>query len=110
MNCFKSVVSAITVGLLGVSYPHANAQAQEPSAQFLGSGHASQVSYVDTSVLMAIFIVAQDREAKSNCIRNWYFQRKSERVSEVVTGVSENPAYHPTAVILALIQQECGAL
>lgn len=72
----------------------------------------SQDSYIQSSVMMAGVIGAQVKPEISRCIDGWYFAdeaTKAERNDSIRQVIAGYETYHPSGVILALIQQDCGA-
>ena len=66
---------------------------------------------MQTSVSMAGVIAAQTKPEIARCIDGWYFVNDDavdQRNAEIIGLISENAGFHPSAVILAAIQRECG--
>ena len=83
------------------------------SADVLGWSAESQDSYFQTSVTMIAIVATQTgrHDEIAACIDGWYGggdasqPQRSARIRSVMEGL---PDYHPQAVILAVIEKECG--
>ena len=78
---------------------------------FLGWDQSAQTGFVQTSVSMAGIIASQTKPEIARCIDGWYFASDAvldQRNSEIIALIGENAGFHPSAVILAAIQRECG--
>ncbi len=79
--------------------------------KFLTWPKASQDSYLRTSLTMASMILAQTNGETGACIDDWYFgdqetiERRNAELREEIQTFSE---YHPSAVVAAMLQRECG--
>lgn len=72
----------------------------------------AQNSFIQTSVTMAAVIAAQTNEATAECLNAWYrpdTSLKGGRNDELRRIITDNPDYHPTGVILALLFKRCGS-
>ncbi|MEE4538269.1 MAG: hypothetical protein V2J51_07240 [Erythrobacter sp.] len=73
-----------------------------------------QDSYFQTSVTMIGIVATQveGREHIAECIDSWHGggnQSQPARSAEIREGMEALPEHHPQAVILAVVQKECGA-
>lgn len=102
----------MVVGAICANHP------QEIHAQgFTGEDFAtweqvSQDSYIQSSIMMAGVIATQIKPDLSTCIDDWYFASDTSKgaVNREIRGlISQYATYHPSGVILAALQQECGA-
>jgi hypothetical protein len=78
---------------------------------FLKWGKAGQDSYFQTAMDMASAISGQNNKDAASCLGQWYYKSdatRSKRNNLFRRKISENPGYHPTTVMLALIYKECG--
>lgn len=83
------------------------------SADVLKWSEAEQDSFFQTSVTMIGIVATQTGEHThiAECIDGWYGggdasqPQRSERILEVMQSL---PEYHPQAVILVVIEKECG--
>lgn len=83
------------------------------SADVLEWDEEQQAGYFQTSVTMIGIVATQvdGSEHIANCIDAWFggpvegAEKRAARIREVMQGI---PEYHPQAVILAVIEKECG--
>ena len=112
MIAFKTAAAnAVLAAALG--FPQLVSADGFTGADVLGWSQEAQDSFFQTSVTM-IGIVATRRPDTAHiaeCIDGWYGggdasqPQRSARIREVMQGL---PQYHPQAVILAVIEKECG--
>ncbi|MEO1472705.1 MAG: hypothetical protein AAFS03_02015 [Pseudomonadota bacterium] len=72
----------------------------------------SQDSYIQSSVMMAGVIGTRVKPEISRCIDEWYFadvSAKARANAEIKATIAEHESFHPSGVILAVIQQKCGS-
>ena len=79
------------------------------SSKFLTYAADSQKSYINTSVLMATLIAAQNSKAQATCIGNCSGQYVSDGYQPVIEAMRKFPDHPPTGVILAVLQRACGS-
>ncbi|WP_171168101.1 hypothetical protein [Ruegeria sp. HKCCA0370] len=96
-----------------VSFPQISAADGFTSADVLEWPEASQNNYFQTSVTMIGIVATQveGREHIAECIDSWMGggQESVPKRAAVIRSVMEGiPEYHPQAVILAVIEKECG--
>jgi len=78
----------------------------------MAQGADSQASFIDISVTMAGAIAANSRPEVARCLNDWYFKdtaiqdRRKEAIREAMRTY---PEYHPSAVILGVLQKACGS-
>lgn len=105
----RSVAAGIALALCGgVSVAQADTFT---SAKFLAWPADSQVSYFRTSIGMVGVIASQMSRNIAPCIDAWYFADpavQTQRNEAIRALMRKYPDYHPQAVILALVQKECG--
>lgn len=81
-------------------------------ADFGNWSETSKDGYIQASIMMAGVIGAQTQPEISRCIDAWYFQTedsKSKQNAVIRQTISTYPNYHPSGVILAIVQEACGA-
>ena len=72
---------------------------------------AGQDSFIQASVTMAGVVLSRVEPAKARCVDAWYSnENKSQRNASVRDIIKAYGDYHPSGTILAIIEQECGAL
>ena len=112
MNSIARHVGAIGLGLIPLTYPQYSLADSFTGNDFSNWERVSQDSYIQSSIMMAGVIASQIKPEISSCIDSWYFESesvKSTRNNEIRALVSQYSTYHPSGVILAAVQQECGA-
>lgn len=94
-------------------YPQVLSAGGFTSADVLNWDKEAQDSYFQTSVTMIAIVATQtgEHDAIAKCIDGWYGggdasqPQRSARIRSVMEGL---PNYHPQALILAVIEKECG--
>lgn len=98
---------------LGLGMAGAGAKAETfTSAEFLTQNEAAQTSFIEISITMAATVATQANPAIARCIDEWYFEdkpRQEQRNRHIVSVMRQYPDYHPSGVILAVIQKACGS-
>lgn len=82
------------------------------SADLLAQSKEGQESFIEISLTMAAAIAAQTNPGIAECLDGWYFrdrQRQAARVAHIQATMRQYPAYHPSGVVLAVVQQTCGS-
>lgn len=73
---------------------------------------SAQIGFVQTSISMAGVVAAQIRPEIARCIDARYFVNEvmlEQRSMEIIGRIAEHTAFHPSAVVLVAVQNECGA-
>jgi len=78
------------------------------SSTFLTYPADSQKSYINTSVLMATIIAAQNSKDHAACIGDWSGRYVGDGYQPVIEAMRKFPEHHPTGVILAVLKKACG--
>lgn len=91
-----------TTAVLAVSFTGA-ADANETAKAFLGASPEGQASYITTSLAMAQTIVAPNQAA---CIREIKGQAA---YADIIDKIRKYSDHHPTGVIAAYVEKQCGA-
>lgn len=101
---FKSIATAtvLTVSFAGAAV----AEEKFDGSKFLSWTTAQQEGYVTTSLAMAAAIVP----SQASCINAWNGKAKSEGYKELVSTMQQYSKHHPTAVVLALVERDCGKI
>ncbi len=87
------------------------ANAGTTTADFLKWERKAQASYLHTSITMIGVVATQTKSEIATCIDEWYFQTsqiRDKRDQEILSGMANYADYHPSTVILALVEQACG--
>ena len=98
---------------LGLTFPQTVLSEEFTAADVLEWSEESQDSYFQTSVTMIAIVATQtgqhDQIAESN--DQWYGGGDAshpKRTGRIREDMSNLPSYHPQALILAVIEKECG--
>lgn len=79
--------------------------------EFLRWSGAAQDAFFQNSVLMASTISARLDAAHAACVSEWYFvdpSSREQRNAELLSTVEKHVDFHPSAVVLAVLERECG--
>jgi len=79
------------------------------SSQFLEWPEKTRSFYVRTSVGMAGFIAGQNDKEHAKCLEAWYFGDEDRTTALIYETMRQHPDYHPRAVIVAVLQKQCGS-
>jgi len=79
------------------------------SSKFLTYPAESQTSYINSSVLMAGLVAAQNSADQAKCIGDWSGKHLSGGYQPVIAAMQRFPDHHPTGVIIAVLQKACGS-
>lgn len=79
------------------------------SAEFLERTIESQDAFMQTSVTMIGVVATQVRPEIAHCIDDWYGGDAMDRRNNFIRSVMrEHSEFHPSGVVLAVVQRECG--
>jgi len=79
------------------------------ASEFLTYPAQSQKSYITSSAMMAGLIASQNNRAQAVCIDDWVAQQSGQGYGAVVEAMRKLPDYHPSAVIVAVLDKACGS-
>jgi hypothetical protein len=79
------------------------------SSKFLTYPEESQRGYITSSAMMAGMIATQNQPGQAKCVDEWATTKFDASFRTVVGTMKLFPDHHPTAVILAVLQQACGS-
>ena len=80
-------------------------------ASLMEWSEASQVAYLQNSIVMTMTVSSRLNEVHASCISDWFFEGdrfRDGRLEELRTTISRYADYHPGGVIVAMIERECG--
>ena len=103
-----SFLMAVMCIFLAVSQP---AKAEEfTSAEFLKWEEDSQNFFIEASVGMAASIASQikDKAEQASCIDRWYYPDQNEKNAFIRQIMQKNSEYHPRAIIIGVLEKQCG--
>ncbi|QEW21482.1 hypothetical protein LA6_003693 [Marinibacterium anthonyi] len=104
---------ANAVLMLAASFPQLVSAEGFTSADVLAWSENEQNNYFQINIRMIAIVAAQMERNGSiaECIDQWHGGGEASlpaRVAQIRKGMEALPDYHPQAVILAVIQKECG--
>ena len=112
MNSIAGWLGATVVAVGVAVYPQKSSAEAFTGAVFLEWSDAQQRSYIDAQLVMASSIVARDKPAMSQCMADRFYG--IEGVSdagfkEIRTTIKAYKTYHPSSVLVIVIENTCGA-
>ena len=81
---------------------------QFTSAEFLKWKADTRDFYVRTTVGTASLIARQNDKRHAKCLEDWYFVDETKSNAEIYNAMEFNSEVHPRAIILAILQKNCG--
>lgn len=112
MNSIAGVVGATGLALLTAICPQETAAEGFSGTEFLTWEQPSQDSYIGTAVVMATFIATRTNAQTAECLNGWYANNvglTERRNAEIRDAIARNADYHPSAVIMLLMEDACGS-
>lgn len=109
----KTAVLAILALLLFACYPQKTWADGLTNKVALGWPLETQTFYIQASVTMAAFMTTQSQKKQSVCIDDWYFESddiRKARNDHILDVMRKYPDHHPSAIILAILDKQCGLL
>lgn len=76
------------------------------SATFLSWSAPQKEAFVSNSVAMAAAL----SPSRADCIFNWNAKSQSDGYTDLTAAMQKYPKYHPTAILVAFLEKECGQL
>ncbi|WP_108887197.1 hypothetical protein [Pseudoprimorskyibacter insulae] len=109
MNSIATWCGAIGAIALNMIYPQESVAEGLTAKDFLVWDEPSQNSFLFSSVGMAAAIASQTKPELAQCLNDWYFGDKTNtRNGEILDFMGQYGGYHPTTVILAVVENACG--
>lgn len=85
------------------------AQDSYTSAEFLERTIESQNAFMQTSVTMIGVVATRIRPEIAHCIDDWYGGDAMDQRNDFIRSVMrEHSEFHPSGVVLAVVQRACG--
>ncbi len=102
------------VALLLVGYPQISAADTQQdifkSSTVIQWNKDQQRFFLEASIRMAGLIAARNSAQQSKCLDEWYIQKEAQRHEAILQKMAEYPDYHPSGIILAYLEKQCGSL
>jgi hypothetical protein len=80
------------------------------TSEFLSQPAKNQSGYIVSSAMMAGLIAAQNTPDQAKCIDKFVAAQEPLGYPRILEAMKQYGQYHPTAVILSVLQKECGSL
>lgn len=106
---FRTATKA--AALLALSFPQLAAADTFTSATVLEWPEAQQNALFQTSITMAGIVATRRDDTRhiARCVDDWYAEDVlTQRQSEIRDAMTQHPQHHPQAIIVALIEKNCG--
>lgn len=100
---FKPIATAV----LAVSFAGAAIAQDQTNAQFQSFSPDAQKGYIGNSLIMAQALLSNTQGV---CIGKWAKANEPNGYNPIVNLVKKYPDIHPSAIIAAFIEKECGKL
>lgn len=78
------------------------------SSKFLTYPADAQANYISTSAVAAASIAALNSQQQGKCLGEWVTKHRGGGYQPVLDAMRKYPDDHPTGLILAVLQKECG--
>lgn len=99
------MLKTLTTAVLAVSFA-GSAMAQDPqNANFQAFSSDGQKGYIGASIAMAQTLLSK---TQADCIGSWAKANEPNGYKEVVAAIKKYADYHPSGVIAAIIEKQCG--
>lgn len=105
----RTSLTIVVIALIA-TYPQLSRAETFTSREFLTWKSESRVSYFRSSIGMAGVIASQINKTKSRCIDAFYAREDKAGYPTFLKAARAHSEYHPQAIILWVIQNECGKL
>lgn len=92
-------------------YPQKSATETFTGTEFLTWDVEGQNNYIGIAVTMASLIATRTNPPMGQCLDEWYAASEAvaaERDSEIRAAIARNAEYHPSAVIMLVLEGACG--
>jgi hypothetical protein len=112
MNNIAGWVGAISLVMIAGVYPQKSAAEGFVGSEFLTWSIEGQDNYIGTAVTMATFVASRTNPETSTCLNTWYAGNEdiaAQRNADIRSAIARNAEYHPSAVILLVLEEACGA-
>ena len=79
---------------------------------FLAWSQENQSNYIGIAVTMATLVATRTNPQTGDCLDQWYAasdEVASSRADEIKATIARNADYHPSAVILLVLEGACGS-
>mmetsp|Transcript_29089 Transcript_29089/g.55958 ORF Transcript_29089/g.55958 Transcript_29089/m.55958 type:complete len:154 (+) Transcript_29089:286-747(+) len=112
MNSIAGWVGAMAIGIAAIFYPQKSKAEKFTGEEFLTWSVDGQDNYIGIAATMAAMVAGRVNPATGTCLDQWYAASEAltaERNMEIRATIARNSEYHPSAVILLMLEGACGA-
>lgn len=112
MNSIATWVGAIGMATAAAIYPQKTLADGFTGETFLSWSLAEQRGYLDAQIVMASSIVTRAKPAMSQCMADRFYgpEGLTDRgFEEIRTTIAEYQTFHPSSVVVVVIENNCGA-
>lgn len=109
MKTIKRLVLASLSAIVCILAQETHAKESLTSARFLQYSAEAQRNYIVTSSIMAGLVASQNRKTQTECINDWAAQNAASGFEPVIATMKKHPQFHPSGVIIAVLQKACGS-
>ena len=110
MNISKAGVIAMAALTFLALYPQKGLAQTFTSEEFLEWSYGDQEGYLAASVMMVGVVASQLDRTQAQCIDKWYAGEEKAEHQTLLTAMREHSSYHPQAIVLWVVQNECGKI
>lgn len=106
----KTLAIASLIALLPIQ-GYAQSEPSNQMTEFLAFDREGRNGFISTSVMMLGVIASQTQPQIARCVDSWYGannQVRESRNAEIIEVMERFPDYLPSAVVLAVVERECG--
>lgn len=112
MNSIAGGICAICLSAITSSYPQKVSAEGFTGQEFLTWSETQQRGYLEAQVVMAGTIAARINPELAQCISSEFMSKNglsASAFSGILGSVAEYETYHPSTLLVVLIEQDCGA-
>lgn len=106
-----SFVASVMVFSAIPSYAQSSSEPSKQMTQFLSFDRSAQDGFMGNGIMMIATIAAQTEPEIAKCIDEWYSQSESvsaKRHDEILNVMQTYRQYTPAAIVLAVVEKNCG--
>ncbi|MEP0505213.1 MAG: hypothetical protein ABJD13_12045 [Paracoccaceae bacterium] len=96
---------------IALSFPQVSAADSFTGAEFLAWSDEAKTAFLQNSIIMAQSVSSRGNEDHARCISAWFFDEggfRDGKHEQLLSRIEEFPSNHPSAVLIAVIEKECG--
>ncbi len=108
----RGAVGAMALAVMATGFPQKSLADGLKGHDFLTWSEEGQNNYIQTAVTMASFVMSRSNAVVSECLNTWYAgdrETMEEQNEYIRRKISSNAEYHPSAVILVVLENACGS-